>query len=172
MPKFDWGLVIFGNSDSSLYVNDILKFTLIDDVIGVRKEDRIDWGAFFKNFRAMDDAEDAEKPEWTKVESVEPLEVSLEKMAGSYHNVGYKELVLEMKDGKPVADCSDRCFPYTLTFEHLTANKFTIEMHGVWEGNLYSTIRGEIRTEDGQVKAVGVELEEDVKGGLIWFDRV
>jgi hypothetical protein len=49
---------------------------------------------------------------------------------------------------------------------------FAVEMHGIWEGKLYSTIRGEIRTENGQVTAVGVELEPDVKGGLIWFDRV
>ncbi|CAN9162677.1 unnamed protein product [Alternaria alternata] len=172
MPKFDWGLVIFGNSDSAAYVNDILKFTLLDEVIGVQKEDRIDWGTFFKNFQSMDDAEEAEKPEWTKVDSVEPLGIVVENIAGSYHNVGYKGLALEVKDGKLVADCSDRCFPYMLEFEHLTGNMFAVEMHGIWEGKLYSTIRGEIRTENGQVTAVGVELEPDVKGGLIWFDRV
>ena len=172
MPKLDWGLVIFGNSSSATYVSDILKFTLLDDVIGVRKEDRVDWGVFFKNFQTMDDAEDAEKPEWTKVESVEPLGIALEKMVGGYHNIGYKGLVLEMKNGKVMADCSDRCFPYVLAFEHLTGNSFTVEMHGIWEGSLYSTIRGEIRTEGGQVMAIGVGLETDVKGGLIWFDRV
>ena len=106
------------------------------------------------------------------MESVEPLDIALEKMAGSYHNVGYKGLVLEMKDGKLVADYSDRCFPYMLAFEHLTGNKFTVEMHGVWQGKLYDTIQGEIRTEGGQVTAIGVGLEKDVKGGLIWFDRV
>jgi CubicO group peptidase (beta-lactamase class C family) len=172
LPKFDWGLVIFGNSDTAMYVNDILKFTLLDDILGVRKEDCIDWGAFFANFQAMDDAEEAEKPEWTNVEIVQPLEVSLESIVGSYYNVGYKELVLGMKDDKLVADCSDRCFPYVLTFKHLTGNKFAVEMHGLWEGRLYATIRGELRTESGRVTAVGVGLESDVKGGLIWFDRV
>ncbi|KAL1801576.1 hypothetical protein ACET3X_001918 [Alternaria dauci] len=111
MPKFDWGLVILGNSDSAAYVNDILKFTLLDEVIGVRKEDRIDWGTFFKTFQSMDDAEAAEKPEWTKVEIVEPLDIAVEEIAGKYYNVGYKGLVLELKEGKLVADCSDRCFP-------------------------------------------------------------
>jgi CubicO group peptidase (beta-lactamase class C family) len=172
LPKFDWGLVIFGNSDSAVYVNDVLKFTLLDDVLGVRDDERIDWTTFFKSFRAMDDAEDVEKPEWTKVENVDPLGIPMEKMVGSYHNVGYKGLVLEMKDGKLMADCSDRCFPYTLTFEHLTGNTFTVEMWGVWEGSLYDTIRGEIRIEGETVVAVGVGLEKDVKGSLIWFDRV
>jgi CubicO group peptidase (beta-lactamase class C family) len=172
LPKHDWGLVIFGNSDTAVYVNDVLKFTLLDDALGVQEEDRVDWTAFFKNFRAMDEAEDAEKPEWTKVNMVEPLDISLDKIVGTYSNVGYKELVLETKDGKLMADCSDRCFPYTLHFDHLTGNKFTVEMYGVWEGSLYSTIRGEIRVENGKVVAVGVELEKDVKGGLIWFDRV
>jgi CubicO group peptidase (beta-lactamase class C family) len=172
LPKFDWGLVIFGNSDTSAYLNDVLKFTLLDDVLDVREEDRIDWTAFFTNFRVMDEAEDTEKPEWTNVENVEPLGVPVENTVGSYHNVGYKGLVLEMKNGKLMADCSDRCFPYTLIFEHLTGNKFTVEMHGVWEGRLYSTIRGEIRVENETVVAVGVGLETDVKNGLIWFDRV
>jgi hypothetical protein len=120
----------------------------------------------------MDEVEDAEKPEWTNVEDVELLGVPMEKMVGRYYDVGYKGLVLEMKNGKLVADCSDRCFPYTLNFEHLTGNKFTVEMHGVWEGRLYSTIRGEIRVEGETVVAVGVGLETDVEGGLIWFDRV
>ncbi|KAI4907612.1 hypothetical protein J4E90_009641 [Alternaria incomplexa] len=172
LPKFDWGLVIFGNSDTAMYVNDILKFTLLDDVLGVRDEDRVDWSAFFKNFQAMDDAEEAEKPEWTKVKDAQPLDVSLDAIVGSYHNVGYKSLAVEMKDGMLVADCTDRCFPYMLTFAHLSGNIFAIDMHGVWDGKLYSTIRGEIRIEAGEVVAVGVGLESDVKGGLIWFDRV
>ncbi|KAH3916558.1 hypothetical protein HBI56_047350 [Parastagonospora nodorum] len=171
LPKLDWGLVIFGNSDSAVYVNDVLKYTLLDDAIGVRQEDRIDWGPFFKNFQAMDDEEDAEKPEWTKVDKVEPLDIALEKIAGKYHNVGYKGLVLEMKDGKLTADCSDRCFPYIITFQHLTDNTFIAESHGVWEGALYATMRSEIRVEGGKVAAVGVEMEKDVKDGLIWFDR-
>ncbi|KAI4676699.1 uncharacterized protein J4E84_009534 [Alternaria hordeiaustralica] len=172
LPKFAWGLVIFGNSDTAMYVNDILKFTLLDDVLGVRDEDRVDWSAFFKNFQAMDDAEEAEKPEWTKVEDALPLDVPLDAIVGTYQNVGYKSLVIEMKDGRLVADCTDRCFPYMLTFAHLSGHTFAVEMHGVWEGKLYSTIRGEIRMEAGKVVAVGVGLESDVKGGLIWFDRV
>lgn len=172
LPKLDWGLVILGNSDSAVYVNDILKFTLLDDVLGVREDDRVDWTAFFKNFQAMDETEDAEKPEWMNVDNILPLSISLVKLVGGYHNIGYKGLALEMKDGKLMADCSDRCFPYTLTFDHLTGNTFAVEMHGVWEGELYSTIRGEIRVEGGKVTALGVGLEPDVKGGLIWFDRV
>ena len=110
--------------------------------------------------------------EWTKVKDAQPLDVPLEAIVGSYHNVGYKSLAIEMKDGMLVADCTDRCFPYMLTFAHLSGNTFAVEMHGVWEGKLYSTIRGEIRIEAGEVVAVGVGLESDVKGGLIWFDRV
>jgi len=172
LPKLDWGLVIFGNSDSAVYVNDVLKYTLLDDVIGVRQEERIDWGSFFKNFRAMDEEEDAEKPEWTKVDKVEPLDIAMETIAGTYYNVGYKGLVLEMKDGKLTADCSDRCFPYIITFQHLTDKTFIAESRGVWEGAVYATMRSEIRVEGGKVAAVGVEMEKDVKGGLIWFDRV
>ena len=87
-----------------MYVNNILKFTLLDNVLSVHNKDRVDWSAFFKNFQAMDDAEEAEKPEWTKVEDAQPLDVSLDAIVGSYHNVGDKSLAVEMKDGMLVAD--------------------------------------------------------------------
>jgi hypothetical protein len=76
-----------------------------------------------------------------------------------------------MVDGKLVADCTDRCFPFMLTFEHLTANKFVVDRRYTWD-TLKGKLRGEARIEDGKVTSVGVELEEDVEGGLIWFNRV
>jgi CubicO group peptidase (beta-lactamase class C family) len=172
MPEFDWGLVIFGNSDTAFYVNEMLKYILIDEVVGTRKEDRVDWEKFFAKWQVREEAEDSEKPEWTKVEKMEPLGIDLEKLAGRYHNVGYKGVVLEMEDGKLVADCSDRCFPFKLTFKHLTGSPFSIEMRGLWDNVVYQECKGEVRVEGGEAVAVGLGLEEDVEGGLIWFDRV
>jgi hypothetical protein len=140
--------------------------------VGTRKEDRVDWEKFFAKWQVREEAEDSEKPEWTKVEKMEPLGIDLEKLAGRYHNVGYKGVVLEMEDGKLVADCSDRCFPFKLTFKHLTGSPFSIEMRGLWDNVVYQECKGEVRVEGGEAVAVGLGLEEDVEGGLIWFDRV
>lgn len=172
MPEFEWGLVILGNSDTAFYVNEILKYILIDEVVGVRKEDRIDWEKFFADWQVRDEAEDNEEPEWAKVDCPEPLAIALESIVGNYHNAGYKGVELELQDGKLVSDCSDRCFPFKLNFEHLTGNNFLVEMHGVWDGDVYQKCKGEIRVDSGQVVSVGVGFEEDVEGDLIWFDRV
>jgi hypothetical protein len=80
--------------------------------------------------------------------------------------------MLEIKDGKLIADCTDRCFPFILTFEHLTGPKFAVETYGVWDGTKQKS-RGEVRVEDGTVTAVGIlELDGDDEKHLVWFNRV
>jgi CubicO group peptidase (beta-lactamase class C family) len=171
MPEFDWGVVIIGNSDGAGFAKDVLKWTLIDEVLNVPKNERVDWPDFFRKLQQADDKADAEeKPELTRPENPEPLGLALEELAGTYHNAGYKDLVLSMEDGKLVADCNDRCFPFMLTFKHLTGNKFAVDLRGVWD-EYTSKFRGEFRIEGGKAVSVGVALERDVKGGLIWFDR-
>lgn len=171
MPEFDWGFVSFTNADDGDYVNETLKWTLMDEILGVSKEERVDWSAFFRGWNQMGQEEDKKvKPEFEEPDNLEPLDVPLEQLVGTYHNAGYKDLVVEMKDRKLVADCTDRCFPFMLTFEHLTANKFVVDRRYTWD-TLKSKLRGEVRIKDGKIASVGVEFEEDVEGGLIWFKR-
>jgi hypothetical protein len=171
MPEFDWGFVSFGNADDADYINETLKWTLMDEILGVPKEERVDWSAFFRGWEQMAQEEDKEvKPEFEKPENPEPLGAALEEIVGTYHDAGYKDLIIGMKDGKLVADCTDRCFPFMLTFEHLTGNKFVVDRRYTWD-TLKGKLRGEVRIEQGKVTSVGVELEEDVEGGLIWFKR-
>jgi CubicO group peptidase (beta-lactamase class C family) len=172
MPEFDWGIVIIGNSDSAGCAKDVLKWTLIDEVLDVPKKERVDWSCFFRNLQERDDeADDEERPELAKPKHPKPLGLGLEDLVGTYHNAGYKGLALDMKDGKLMADCNDRCFPFMLTFHHQTGPKFVVEMRGVWD-DYTRKLRGEFQIEDGNAVAMGVELEPDVKGGLIWFDKM
>jgi CubicO group peptidase (beta-lactamase class C family) len=171
LPEFDWGFVSFGNADDADYINETLKWTLMDEILGVPKEERVDWSAFFRGWNQMGQEEDKKvKPEFEKPENPEPLGVALEEIVGTYHDAGYKDLVIETKGTKLVADCTDRCFPFMLTFEHLTANKFVVDRRYTWD-TLKGKLRGEVRIEEGKVTSVGVELEEDVEGGLIWFKK-
>jgi CubicO group peptidase (beta-lactamase class C family) len=171
MPDRDWGFVSIGNTDDAAYVNNTLVWTLIDDLLGVPEDDRVDWSAFHRRWKDKEMKEDAEiKPELTRPANPEPLELPLEALTGRYHDVGYKDLVLEMKDGKLIADCDDRCFPFVLTFFHLTANKFLVENRGTMDG-VVRKWRGEVRIEGHKATSIGVEFEEDVEGGLIWFKR-
>jgi CubicO group peptidase (beta-lactamase class C family) len=170
MPEKDWGIVIFGNANSADWVNEVLKWTLMDEVLNAPQEERVDWSAFFRKWDKMGEDMDKEaKPELEKPEDPEPLGVPLEQLVGTYHDAGYKDLVLEMKEGKIVADCTDRCFPFMLTFDHLTAGKFVIERRDTWT-DVNNKVLGEARIEGGKVTSVGVKLEEDIDG-LIWFKR-
>lgn len=171
MPEYDWGLVIMGNSDGAYYANQILNYILMDEVLEVPVADRVDWASFFRDQYERDEVEDEkEDPELTRPERPEPLGVPLESLAGTYHDAGYKDLVLEMKDGKLVADCSDRCFPFVLTFEHLTGQQLVAESHDLW-GDEKRKLRCEVRIEGGKATSLGMVFEDDLEGYPIWFDK-
>jgi CubicO group peptidase (beta-lactamase class C family) len=172
MPEYGWGITIFGNSDGALFVNQILNHVLMDELLQVPIADRVDWPSFFRGQYEKDEAIDGkEDPELMRPEDPEPLGVPLEKMAGTYYDAGYKDLVLEMKDGKLVADCHDRCFPFMLKFEHLSGHTLVVELHDLC-GDEKLKMRGEVRIEFGKVTSLGLEYGDELKGHPIWFDRV
>jgi hypothetical protein len=167
MPEHDWGFMSIGITDNACYVNETLKWTLIDDMLGVPQDDRVDWCAFHRRWNDKEIEEDAEiKPESTRPASPDPLGLPLEALTGRYHDVGYKDLLLEIRDGKLIADCDDRCFPLVLTFIHLTANKFCVENRRTMDGVIRKW-RGEVRIGGNKATSIGVEFEEDVNRGLI-----
>lgn len=174
LPAKEWGLVICTNSNLGTYVNGILKHMLMDEVLGVRGEEREDWEKVFRERRAKyveGVRKEKEKPEYKVPESPEPFGVAIEGLVGRYFNKGYKEIRLEMKKGKVVADCSDRCFPFVMTFEHLSANKFVADTHEVWDA--YDLKRkAEVRVnEEGKVVAVGIEFVDDMED-FVWFEKI
>ncbi|KAF2828112.1 beta-lactamase/transpeptidase-like protein [Ophiobolus disseminans] len=171
LPEFEWGLVILANLETSLYAEQILSHTLVDEVLSVPMEERVDWSAFFRKWYDRDKEHNEDDPEFTKPTNPEPLGVALETLTGTYRDAGYKDLVLEMKDGKLVADCHDRCFPFVLTLEHLTEGKFAIEVYDVWGGERRK-LKGEIRIQDGRAVSLGVGFEGEIEGHLTWFDRI
>jgi CubicO group peptidase (beta-lactamase class C family) len=171
MPDFDWGFVTFGNGEDAYFAQQALEYTLIDELLGVPREERVDWLAFFRKWYEIENADDDGDPELSLPEDPVSLRVPLEQLVGTYHNAGYKDLVLEMKDGGVMADCNDRCFPFVLTFEHLTLDNLMVTKSYVWL-EYKQKLRGRVRIEGNTVAALAVGLEEDVADHLIWFDRV
>lgn len=174
LPAKEWGLVICTNSNSGRYVNGILEHVLMDEVLGVRSEEREDWEKVYRERRAKyveAVRKEKEKPEYNVPEDPEPFGVAVEGLVGRYFNKGYKEIRLEMRKGKVVADCSDRCFPFVMTFEHLSGNKFVADTHEVWDAFDFKR-KAEVKVNgEGKVVAVGVDFEEDMED-LIWFERI
>ncbi|KAI3391181.1 hypothetical protein diail_7786 [Diaporthe ilicicola] len=174
LPAKEWGFVICTNSNSGRYVDDILKHVLLDQVLGARDEDKVDWEELYRRRRAKyleAVKKDKEKPEWKVPENPEPLGTAVEGLVGTYFNKGYKEIRLEMREGQVVADCSDRCFPFVLTFGHLSGKRFVADWHDVWD-DYHSNKKAEVKVDgEGKVVSVGIDFEEDV-GDLIWFERI
>ncbi|KAI7781331.1 beta-lactamase/transpeptidase-like protein [Diaporthe eres] len=156
------------------YVNGILEHVLMDEVLRVKDEERVDWEKVFRDRRAKyleSVKKEKEKPEYSVPENPEPLGVAVEGLVGRYFNKGYKEIGLEMREGKVNADCSDRCFSFVITFGHLSGNKFVADMHDVWD-DYYFKKKAEVKVNEGtKVVAVGVDFEDDMED-LIWFERI
>jgi hypothetical protein len=175
IPGLEQGFVVFANMDTAYWALMTLFYTWADEIIGRPKEERTDWFAFFRKWeerkKAKSDDDDADDPEFAKPEDPEPLGVPLDAITGTFHDAGYKDVVLHMKDGKLTADCNDRSFPFILTFEHLTGNRFKVHMYQVWDDG-WDKLKGEIRVEGGKVVALGIGFDTDVTGRMIWFDRV
>lgn len=174
LPGREWGVVIFANSNSGRYVNSILEHVLMDEVLGVGEEGRVDWEEVFRERRVKyleGVRKEKEKPEYSVPEDLEPLGVAVEGLVGRYFNKGYKEIRLEMREGKVVADCSDRCFPFVITFGHLSGKRFVADMHDLWDDDYFKK-KAEVKVNsEGKVIAVGVHFEDDMED-LIWFERI
>ena len=171
LPGQDWGVVMFGNSDDAFYVLQILFHQLMDDVLKVPQEERIDWPAYWRKCHTDEEEEEEGDPELLPPESPAPLPVPLHKLAGGYFNAGYRTLVLTHNDGRLEADCTDRCMPFTLRFNHLCENKFAAEYK-----DLLDRSRRKLKTEfeiceDGVVQGMGIALCDGMKDELIWFQK-
>ena len=134
------------------------------------------WYALRRNVTDMGKGEKEEgemmgKEGWKRPEGAEELGVPMEAIAGRYWNEGYKGISVQMREGEVVADCTDRCFPFEITFGHLTGKKLVAEMHDLWDDYSFKK-KAEVKVDDkGRIVALGIGFEDEMKD-LIWFDRV
>lgn len=172
LPEYDWGIVIFGNATNAFFVHQILSHQLMDEVIHVPQEERTDWSAYWRKCYQDEEKEDTkEDPELLPPNSREPLSVPLEELAGEYFNAGYRTMVLVHNKGRLEADCTDRCTPFELRFDHLSGNRFVVEFHDVLiKGK--RKMKAEFNIEDGAVQSFGVPLCDEMGDELIWFHKL
>ena len=177
IPELKWGLVVMSNSADAYHPIQILYHVLMDDVLGVPEKERIDWEKFFSERQEENKAKGREKekndPKFQVPGNPEPLCVSLESLAGTYFNAGYKGLVLEMKNAKLVADCDDRCYPFNLTFIHLSGKNLVAEWYDKLDAETHK-MKCEVRISDrnGKADALGMEFDDEAEDLLIWFEKV
>lgn len=187
------GLSLMANGDAmSGFVAGVLAFELVDEMLGIPEEDRIDFvGEFDAGFRhhldqlRPDKARKRIYPDAPTPENSLPLPLPLKAYTGEYWNDGYQNLTLSLVDANSTSlkwitaekvlhiDASSRLWHYTVTFEHVSGNYFLAWLQDAG-GNVVETSVQPADFKvgvDGKVQGLGLSLEPSMGKELIWFDK-
>jgi CubicO group peptidase (beta-lactamase class C family) len=164
LPELEWGVVIFGNSGEADHLAEALYLHLVDELLCIPAPERIHREGQRQAEEPRSDPDPA-KP------AIKPSSPLLH-YAGTYRNAGYHDILVEIKDGKLFADCSDRTFGFTLTIDHVSGDDFVAEMRDIYNGMKRAVgVNFELGL-DGRGTSLGVEFEEEMKSEFIRFARV
>ncbi|KAF4627692.1 hypothetical protein G7Y89_g10462 [Cudoniella acicularis] len=170
LPRLGWGMVLFANSGDATTVLEKICWGLVDDLLGVKEEERYDWDEVLQK--------EADEPECASVEEIFPripdpklsMTLPIEKYAGTYVHKGYGALAVELKEGKLVINAGDRTWRMWCEFEHVSGEFFVLNARDVASSDLERR-KAEFRlSADGVVRELGVDWSEDMDE-LIWFRR-
>ncbi|TVY83976.1 Protein flp [Lachnellula suecica] len=171
IPRLEWGVVAFGNTETAYTAHKKICGELIDDLLNIPAENRFDWNEHL--------AKEMDEPECKTVEEIYPdlpekklpLTLSLDAYTGTYEHEGYGRFVVELKDDKLVIDAMDRTWRSILTFVHVSGEFFVVEMLD-WATKEIDRFKAEFQIgADGQAAKMGIALIDDIDDELIWFQK-
>lgn len=173
LPGVEFGGVLVGNSDEAGSVAGILAREMIDEVLGVEEEERRDWDEKFVG--EMKEYEEGKGSMAEKLcpgmEEVETLTTPLEEYVGAYWNDGYREMVVEVKDGELFIDASDRSMGFYLTLRHVCGQTtFVGHMRDYYDGT-EEELAVQFEFENGKVVKLGVK-DEETYDEYVWYQRM
>ncbi|KAH6609818.1 beta-lactamase family [Trichoderma cornu-damae] len=188
VPHLKFGGAIFGNSDGASRVGEVLMRELIDDLLGLPQDQRLDWDKVLREKHtgekleehgsdddedARDEAKEAEEARQKLcpgIKEPQPQKMPLSAYTGEYWNPGWRGLSVQAKDGHLFVDCSDRSYVFTLTLRHVCEQtKYIAHMKEV-VGGPSVPLRAEFRFDNDVAVKLGVAFEEELED-YIWFDR-
>ncbi|RSM15079.1 hypothetical protein CDV31_005159 [Fusarium ambrosium] len=189
LPEFRFGAVVLGNSEGTNSVAAQLFRDLINEVVGVPREERTpllniqmtaksQQGTKAKKKaqgnQSNEENKMAKKPREKKKEkgsrSTQPQTRPLDQYTGYYWNAGYHGMNVEIKDDALFIDATDRSMAFTLTFEHeRDQTKYTAHLSDFWEGG-DDLIPAEFVFDGDKAVKMGLDLEPLI-GDKIWFER-
>lgn len=180
LPALNWGMVVFCNGNEGANCNGAIVMTLLDDLLGLPAEERLDWNNIKrKEFEkceedsAADEAKEDERDDAQTLNAIEPLkELPLAAYVGVYHNQGYHDITLQLENGMLVADCTDRTFQFYLHIQKQEGNHFICRLRDNFDCT-ETKIKVRFRHGDSDeiVLQLGINFEPDLND-LIWFDKV
>ncbi len=146
LPRKKWGIVMMGNTaGTSNFVQQILAFQLLDDLLSTPENERFNWTALFEKVLEQQDynlrhAEERLYPDSPKGEDALPLSLPLRSYTGLYSNPGYRNITLTLllknetfsacslssANSKYLlhADILDRTWPQILNLHHVSGEYF------------------------------------------------
>lgn len=187
IPELNFGCCALGNTSDAGSVGETLIRTLIDNQLHVPSNECIDWNERAQNLRAEYKGDSKEDYEEVKNDLLddgglnsEPQTLPLETYTGKYHNAGYHEMQVQIKNGQLFIDANDRSMRFTLTFEHIREQRiFIANLIESEDDEEQMYFKAEFALEDIdqgdgsplQAARMGLQLEPELEQ-LIWFDRV
>ncbi|KAJ4327426.1 hypothetical protein N0V84_002198 [Fusarium piperis] len=188
LPEFKFGAVVLGNSEGTNSVAAQLFRDLIDEVVGVPKEERamlLD-NQMVVNSQQKDKAKKKQqgkqrneggstaiipkKQKEKRSRGTQPQTRPLDQYTGYYWNTGYHGMKVEIKDDALFINATDRSMAFTLIFKHeRDQTKYTAHLSDFWEGG-DDLIPAEFVFDRDTAVKMGLDLEPLI-GDKIWFER-
>lgn len=174
LPEKDWGIVLMGNADDAGSAIDVIRWRMVDDLLGVPKDKRFDWIEYWakeeEDWKEKKDTKESLFP--ALPDPPLPLSLPLEKYAGEYFRDGFGTFTANVKDGRLQIDATDRTWKTWYSFEHVSGDFFVVEWRDV-DTRYTRKMRGEFRFgADGKVVELGLPLLLEMEGGMIWLQKV
>ncbi|KAF7587625.1 hypothetical protein BBP40_006989 [Aspergillus hancockii] len=179
LPARQWGVVIVGNTRmTSNMMQVVLYMRLLDGVLGTPGGERVDWGGVLRGRwearrAGMVGAREQLYPH-VPTPAVRPA-FGVEEHVGRYWHPAYLGMDIVLgEDGKGlVGDRLRMEVGMEVHLEHVSGEFWLARLEvRNQDPRDYEVVRAEFRVGLEGVKAVGVALEPEMSGKLIWFQRI
>jgi CubicO group peptidase (beta-lactamase class C family) len=176
LPDLKFGCVIFANAGGADSVISILVHELIDEVLKVPQDQRLDWEQVEKTMSYEEEitgpatVAHGESLPSSNPGQPRPQERPLSSYRGEYRHPGYGSIEVRVKEGQLFVDANDRSLAVEMNFEFLPEEtKFVAYLSCRTEG-ICDRVPAGLRFDDNGCSWLGMELDEPKI--LVWFERV
>lgn len=124
VPELQFGVIILANTaQTSNYAAQLLAFHLLDERLGIPREQRFDWNQRNWSLVEQEKQRVADKVNY-RPPIVLPLTLPLDEYAGTYAHAGYKDITVYFSESVLHADRKEMTWPETIRFQHVTGEHF------------------------------------------------
>ncbi|KFY59746.1 hypothetical protein V496_05555 [Pseudogymnoascus sp. VKM F-4515 (FW-2607)] len=177
LPDRQWSFAMMGNtSKTSNYVQMMLYFRLLDQLLGTPEDERVDWNARWKGVvseRREVSARARERLYPSVPVKPMPPSLPLDKYSGSYSHPGYGVMDLVVSGEGLIADRTEQEIAMEVKLEHVSGEFWLAFLHVKNRDDRdVQVVRAEFYiSADGKAGKFGVEMEPRMGSDKIWFIR-